>query len=170
MDRFVIFRRKGAVLWLASVTMFVMALSCNNNKVCLIPDTTSLHIQLSRWNGTAFVDTFMAQGRVFHGPQGNIMSTWQNTTRFTLPMPPAYDSLRFLIQADTLDIIPEHQEVVTLYFNRNLRFVSGTCGYFTEYTLNKVQYTGYILDTVYITTPKVTTDVNPTHLRFVLKS
>lgn len=170
MDGFVMFRNRVAVLWLAVVTVLVPASSCNNNKVCLIPDTTSLHIQLSRWNGTAFVDTFMAQGRVFHGPQGNIMSTWQNTTRFALPMPPGFDSLRFLIQADTLDIIPEHQEVVTVYFNRKLRFVSGSCGYFTEYTLNTVQYTGYILDTVYISTPQVTTDVNPTHLRFVLKS
>ena len=85
-------------------------------------------------------------------------------------MPPEFDSLRLLIQPDTLDILPNHQEVVTIYFNRTLKFMSGSCGYFTEYKLNSVQYTGYLLDTVEIITPQVTTDVNPTHLRFVLKS
>jgi hypothetical protein len=170
MDGVVMFRNWVANLWLTVIAMLVIATSCNNNKVCLIPNTTSLHIQLSRWNGTTIVDTFMAQGRVFHGPQGNVVSAWQNTTRFTLPMPPGFDSLRFLIQPDTLNTLPENQEVVTVYFNRTVRFVSGACGYFTEYTLNNVHYTGFILDTVYVVTPQVTTDINPTHLRFVLKS
>ena len=169
MDCFVILRHKPVWRSLLMAIVFVTSIACNNTKVCLIPDTTSLHIQLSKWNGTAYVDTFMAQGRVFHGPQGTIMSTWQNTTRFALPMPPAFDSLRFLIQPDTLDLLPEHQEIVTVYFKRNLKFVSGSCGYFTEYNLNSVQYTGYILDTVQIVTPLVNTDINPTHLRFVLK-
>lgn len=162
-------RHKGLRVGLLVVVWFIIGTSCNNNKVCLIPDTTSLHIQLSKWNGSAYVDTLMAQGRVFHGPQGTIMSTWKNTTRFALPMPPAFDSLRFLIQPDTLDIQPDHQEIVTVYFNRSLKFISGTCGYFTEYKLNSVQYTGYMLDTVQIITPQVNTDINPTHLRFVLK-
>lgn len=148
----------------------LMLYSCSSSSLCLVPNTTTLHVALSRWNGTAYVDSFMAQGRVFFGPQGSTMGTWKNTTRFTLPMAPQYDSIQILIQADTLDILPEHQEFVDVYYQRNLRFVSGACGYFTEYTLDSVRYTGYILDTVQILEKKVTTDINPTHLRFVLKS
>lgn len=143
--------------------------ACTNTSTCLVPNTTSLHVQLSRWNGGAYVDTFMAQGRVYFGPQGGFSSTWKNTTRFTLPMAPAYDSIQVLIQADTLDMLPEHQEFVSVYYQRSLRFVSSACGYFTEYAIDSVRYTGYMLDTVQVINKNVTTDINPTHLRFVLK-
>ncbi|MBU3677880.1 MAG: hypothetical protein FGM54_11975 [Chitinophagaceae bacterium] len=152
------------------MSTLVTLYSCSSSSSCLVPNTTSLHVALSRWNGSAYVDSFMAQGRVFFGPQGTYMGTWKNTARFTMPMAPQYDSIQILIQADTLDILPEHQEFVDVYYQRNLRFVSSACGYFTEYTLDSVRYTGYILDTVQILEKKVTTDINPTHLRFVLKS
>ena len=141
----------------------MLAMSCTQERQpCLTPKVASLNMKcLHKLSDTSasFVDTNLP--RAFFGCLTATGTRYfYYTTRlsaFTISLSPDADSCTWLITNDSLV-----NDFDTLHFSyqRNLQFLSNACGYTYFYSLLSVSTTHNNIDSVVITNPSVTNDVN----------
>lgn len=89
---------------------------------------------------------------VYYGPTAN----------FTLSLSPVADQCTWLFSPDSL---ASGVDSVHFFYRRQLQFLSNACGYTYFYTLDSVRTTHTNIDSVRITNPSVTNDVNVKQLK-----
>ncbi len=74
------------------------------------------------------------------------------------------DSSRWVIVPDTASSL---SDTLTVFYDRQLRFLSNACGYTYFFNLKELSYTRHGLDSAFIMHADVTTDANVEHLKLI---
>lgn len=115
--------------------------------------------------GTAVVDTalraplFIALGAI---SDTNIFVQTTGTNKFRFQLSDLRDTTRWVIRPDTAGTL---QDTLTFIYERQLHFISTSCGYNYYYNLQKVISTHYLIDSVQLANFAVTSDASVEHLK-----
>jgi len=158
----------SANLLLLSLLFF----ACTPTNTCLTPRTVALRAGFYKSvNDTSLVDSAVINANmlVSNGSSFSGINLKQSSA-FSLQLPQTADSLQLYFQSDSASVAPETIDTISLYFTRQLHFMSVACGYESYFTLQNVQTTHQVIDSLILRTAEVNGDVNQQHLRIVLKN
>ncbi|MBS1772237.1 MAG: hypothetical protein JST82_05210 [Bacteroidetes bacterium] len=92
--------------------------------------------------------------RVYNGVKANKFPLMQ--------LSPQQDSLKWFISTDSTYL---GTDTITFFYNRNLTFLSRTCGYTYHYVIQGVKYTKYNIDSVVIKNGNIDGTANIEHVK-----
>ena len=162
--------RKDKYLLIAFMALCCIAwASCKQERaICLTPKTANFTVEtmhITFAGDTAFVDTALASARFVNLPRVDTLISSQAST-FTISLSPDTPYCQWLFKSDTLKTV---YDTLTMFYKRNLQFLSNACGYTFFYNLDSVHCTHYSLqtpqfsiDSVHIVNPSVTNNANTT--------
>ena len=141
--------------------------SCSQEKdPCLLPTTAPMRVNSAVKTGdTSFVDAPLTQPAwiAIDSSKGFLFDA--NSSSFTLLLSPLVDSTRYVVQPDTS--LPD-KDTITFYYDRNLHFLSTSCGYTYFYSLTNIAYTKHLIDSAYIVNSNVNQNANTAyHVRIL---
>jgi hypothetical protein len=168
-DTIVVIARKP--MGMVALLCCVLALSCTQERQpCLVPKTASLNLRcvhyISDTNTTVF-DTALPRA-VFGSitASGNKFVYYPTlSSGFTISLSPDADSCSWLMTTDSL---LQPFDTLGFHYQRKLQFLSNACGYTNFYSLSSVTTTHNNIDSVLITNPSVTNDVNTKQLKIFI--
>ncbi len=153
-------------LLLATVVACSGLFSCNQERQpCLVPKTASLNIECVHFaadTATTTIDTALPNaifGALTNGGLKSVVYTTASAL-FTISLSPLADSCSWLVLTDSTYSTPP--DTLNFYYTRQLQFLSNACGYTYFYTLSSATTTHNHIDSVLITNPSVTNNVNTT--------
>ncbi len=144
-------------------------ISCTDEEVCLIPNTTQLKITTKVKQENLWKDSLLTNARLYFGNTPMYQYSIRNSQYSSLLLNPQEDITRFYFQADSSDFSPTGIDTCTLQYTRQLKFISKACGYYTEFTIQNLSYTTHTIDSIWITNPLVNQNINTNHLQLALK-
>ncbi|MBC7552510.1 MAG: hypothetical protein H7257_00875 [Taibaiella sp.] len=162
---------KGVIRAVWVMIAFLPLFSCTaERQPCLTPKTASLNIKCVHFStdtATTTVDTALPMA-VFgaltaKGTQSVIYKG--ASSAFTISLSPVADSCQWLVTTDSLNF---PFDTLGFYYERKLKFLSNACGYTYFYALTSVTTTHNNIDSVIITNPSVTNDVNTKQLKIYI--
>ncbi len=149
--------------------LFVAAFSCSKEErdPCLQPRTTVMRVHTYRHadTGTAILDTPLTNPVFLPMSGGTMQYYYGGQTRiaqFGLSLSQVADSSSWIIRPDSAFAL---QDTLTIFYDRQLRFLSNACGYTNFYNLKRVSTTRNAIDSAIINRGDVTTDANVLHLK-----
>ena len=156
--------------------ILLLAISCiawvactAERKPCLTPKTASLNLacmHLRTDTATVFSDTALPSAVFFAmttaGEKGTIFPLQSS---FTISLSPDTTFCQWRFTTDTLNT---KFDTLSFFYKRNLQFLSNACGYAFFYTLDSVQTTHLIIDSLHIINTSVTNNVNTKHLQIYI--
>lgn len=159
---------KTLILWVCCTLLFF---SCTEERQpCLTPKVASLNIRCVHYlsdTAKTTLDTALPRA-VLGAVTGSGNRYVYYTTRsanFTLSLSPDADSCTWLFTTDSL---LQPLDTLNFYYQRKLQFLSNACGYTYFYALGTVNSTRHNIDSVLITNPSVTNDVNTKQLKIFI--
>jgi hypothetical protein len=149
-----------------------------SSPTCLTPTVASLNIvsmHIISDTGTVFYDTVLPDAEFVPLNKNNASAIvdsiiFPQASLFTISLSPASDTCRWLVRADTTGILPRDYayDTLTFVYQRDLQFLSNTCGYTDFYTLDTVLTSHINIDSVLITNYSVTNDVSAMQLQIYI--
>lgn len=82
--------------------------------------------------------------------------------QFTFSLSNVADSSRWVLRPDSAYAI---EDTLTFYYQRQLHFLSNSCGYTNFYNLQSVQTSRHAIDSAIINRPDITTDANVINIK-----
>ena len=161
----------GWTVWLCLCVLltFFFEACTQERQPCLTPKIASLNIECIHFHDTATTtkDTALPQA-IFgaitdSGTQLTLYGT--PSADFTISLSPRADSCRWLVTTDSVNF---PFDTISFYYTRKLQFLSNACGYTYFYSLNSVRTTNNNIDSIHITNPSVTNDVNRKQLQIFI--
>ncbi len=147
----------------------VVAIGCSKEErdPCLQPRTTVMRVHTYRHadTGTAILDTPLANPVFLPLSGGSVPYYYggqKRISQFGLSLSQVADSSRWIIRPDSAFAL---QDTLTIFYERQLRFLSNACGYTHFYNLSRVSTTHNAIDSAIINRGDVTTDANVLHLK-----
>ncbi len=146
----------------------MLALACNKEArdPCLQPRQTLMraHAYHHADTGSAMLDTLLPAPLLI--PLSGLPVQYEylatpRSSQFSFTLSGVADSSRWVIRPDTASMI---QDTFTVFYDRQLRFLSNACGYTYFFNLKQITYTRHALDSAVIIHNDVTTDANVEHL------
>lgn len=133
---------------------------------CLTPKIASMNVRTVRITSRADTtarDTAMPSS-VFiplttTGAHG---AKYISQSAYTLSLASVADSCKWAVANDTLGTA---FDTISFYYDRQLQFISNACGFAYFYQLKNVSATHHFIDSLRITNPNVTNNVNTSHLQ-----
>ena len=164
---------RSLVLLLAIGISLLLVQSCSKEErdPCLQPITTVLRARTIHPadTGSARPDTSLPnpQLRPLTGlsPQF-VYGGLKRQSRFTFTLSNVADSSRWVLRPDSAVAF---EDTLTFYYQRQLRFLSNSCGYTNFYNLERVTTTRNAIDSVFILRADITTDANVENLRILFR-
>ncbi len=155
------------LLWCVASLMVLIACKKDERDPCLQPVTTVLraHTYHHADTGAATPDTLLPNPVFIPLTGGSVLYYYggqKRISQFGLSLSKAYDSCSWIIRPDSAVTL---QDTLTFYYERQLRFLSNSCGYTNYFNLNRVTTTHNGLDSAIINRADVTADVNVLHLK-----
>ena len=157
---------------LVVVLCCVFAVSCTQERQpCLVPKTASLNLHCVHFltdTNTTVLDTALPRA-VFGSMTASGDKFVYYTTLssgFTISLSPVADSCSWLMTTDSL---LQPFDTLNFHYQRKLQFLSNACGYTYFYSLSSVNTTHNNIDSVLITNPSVTNDVNTKQLEIFIR-
>jgi Family of unknown function (DUF6452) len=164
--RFLAFER----IFCICVFVNLFASSCKHNNLCIEPKIVRLSVSFVQPDtAKIFKDTILRNANVIFGKPINYLVNINKTGRFQMPLSQSEDSVLFFFQADSLNIMPETIDTISLKYVRKISFISSACGYETFFSLRNVNYTKHVIDSAMIINAEVNNNVKSEHLQFVIK-
>jgi hypothetical protein len=116
---------------------------------------------------TVFVDTALpAAFLVAFTDSGEKAIIYRNQTAdFTISLSSVSNSCKWGFTTDTTG---NHLDTLTFFYQRKVQFISNACSFAYFYTLDSVQTTRHMIDSLLITNTNVTNNVNTTHLHIFI--
>jgi len=139
---------------------------------CLTPTIASLNIEcmhLPTDTATIFIDTALPSA-VFTAltPTRSDSTIYPQQSLFTLSLSPDTTYCQWQFITDTALSKYAKYDVITFRYQRDLQFLSNSCGYAYFYTLDTVYSTHNIIDSLHLINTSVTNDVNTTHVQIFI--
>ena len=162
---------KGLLFLLATVFAVMLMQSCSKEErdPCLQPRTTVLRARTIRHadTGTATPDTLLPNPQLRPLTGGLVQYYFGGLKKqrlFTFSLSNITDSSRWVLRADSAVAV---EDTLTFYYQRQLHFLSNSCGYTNFYNLQGVTTTRHSIDSAKITRPDITTDANVENLLII---
>ncbi len=163
--------KKSSIALSARVVLLVccsLLFACTQERQpCLTPKTASLNLKcvhyLTDTNKTT-QDTSLPRAVFIPLTSGQLKSLYYTTSsaNFTISLSPVADSCSWLITTDSL---LQAFDTLNFHYQRKLQFLSNACGYTCFYSLTSATTTNNNIDSILITNPSVTNDVNNRQLK-----
>lgn len=157
----------GMIVWLLP--------SCTQERQpCLTPKTASLNLHFVHFpvdtaiNNNSTQDTALPSAIFGAVTGGNVKEFIYRTPSayFTISLSSTADSCTWIFKADSAFTT---YDTLNFYYRRQLKFLSNACGYTNFYTIDSVHTTNSTgIDSVIITNPSVTNDVNTRQLKIYM--
>lgn len=150
----------------------LLGLACTNKTICLEPQIVVLRGGFYYSNSDTSIslkDTFLTNFNIIFGADTLYLDNLKNSRKFSVPLSTISDSTRFYFIADSTNIIPENIDTIDVLHENKLNFISVACGYQLFHDINKINFTKHIIDTLYISSTTVNSNVNLEHLKIVIK-
>lgn len=93
----------------------------------------------------------------------NIFVQTSATNKFRFQLSDLSDTTRWVLRPDTT--IGTLQDTLTFIYQRQLHFINNSCGYNYYYSLLRVLSTRYLIDSVQLAIPAVTSDASAEHIK-----
>ena len=160
---------KQASLLLALLGAFMLLHSCTkeDRDPCLQPRTTVVRAHAYRHadTGRAILDTLLPYPTLLPlsgQSKQYLFGGLKRISKFTLSLSNLADSSTWVIRPDSAVAL---EDTLTIYYERQLRFLSNSCGYTNYYNLDSIHYSRHALDSASINHRDVTNDANVEHLK-----
>ena len=159
-----------AMFWAGLISLALTgSVGCSKEErdPCLQPRTTVMRVHSYRHadTGSAILDTALIKPLFLPLTDGGVQYYYGLATRsadFSLSLSQVADSSRWVIRPDSAADV---QDTLTIFYQRQLRFLSNACGYTNFYNLDRVSTTHYAIDSAIINRSDVTNDANVLHLK-----
>jgi predicted nucleic-acid-binding Zn-ribbon protein len=168
-------KNKYRILTIIALCSAIWAACTQTRTQCFTPTIASLNLvcmHLTTDTGTIFSDTALPAAFwvafTNSGPKATLYST-QNSN-FTISLSSDNDTCKWGLTTDTTisTINKTNIDTLTFIYKQHLQFISNACGYAYFYNLDTVITTHKIIDSVLITNPSVTNNVNTTQLQIYI--
>jgi hypothetical protein len=148
----------------------VVLAACNKEREpCLTLKTAQLNINTVQFRDTSRNATDTALRSAVFGALTDrgvqAVRYLSASANFTISLSPGSDTCTWLIATDTTATY----DTLQFYYARNLKFISNACGYTYFYSVSAVTTTHNSIDSVIITDPAVTNNVNSKNLRIFIR-
>ncbi len=160
---------KQAYLFVAIAGIVMLLHSCTKDErdPCLQPRTTVVRAHAYRHadTGKAILDTLLPNLQLRPQTGQAIQYAFGGQKRissFTLSLSNIADSSIWIIRPDSAIAL---EDTFTIFYERQLRFLSNSCGYTNYYNLDSLHFTRHALDSATINIADVTSDANVIHLK-----
>jgi hypothetical protein len=144
----------------------LLAACSRERQPCLSLKTAVLNVSCVRYRdtGNTFIDTALPRARLAAVTDSGVQIFYysQPASLFTISLSPGSDTCRWLITTDSSNY---EFDTLSMYYKRKLEFLSNACGYTYFYNLTGITTSHNNIDSVIITDPGVTNNVNSKHLR-----
>jgi hypothetical protein len=156
-------------LSISAVLLLLVVLGCGKESrdPCLQPRQTLMRAHAYRHadTGSAILDTLLP-APVLIPLSGQAVQYYYLATprsaRLSFTLSGVADSSRWVVRPDTASAL---QDTFTVFYDRQLRFLSNACGYTYFFNLKQIAYTRHALDSAVIARGDVTADANVEHLK-----
>ncbi len=156
------------------ITIVVTVVSCSQERQpCLTPKIASLNMRFVHYTADSAialqstVDTALPKA-IFGAITDNGLSSAiyiAPSAYFTISLSSVADSCKWRFTADS---VSQSYDTLSFYYQRKLQFLSNACGYTYFYALDSVHTTHNNTDSVLITNPSVTNDVNTKQVKIFM--
>ncbi len=146
--------------------------ACTPANTCLTPRTVAFRAGFYRaLTDTSLTDSVLGNANILVSNGASFTGiNLKQSDAFALSLPQTADSVLLYFQSDSASVEPETIDTISLRYTRQLHFISVACGYETYFTLQSVQTTHQVIDSVLLNRAEVNGDVNQQHVRIVLKN
>lgn len=158
---------KAALSILTALLLTALACSKQERDPCLQPRQALMRAHAYRHadTGSAILDTLLPAPVLIPLSGQPVQYYYFSTPRsaqLSFTLSGAADSSRWVIRPDTASLLAD---TFTVFYDRQLRFLSNACGYTHFFSLKQIVYTTHALDSAIISNADVTTDANVEHLK-----
>jgi predicted nucleic-acid-binding Zn-ribbon protein len=155
------------ILSVCAVIGCIVWVSCKQERqVCLTPKIAILNLKTVHYADSAAttVSDSGLPAAIFAaltatGTQGLL---YNKQATFTISLSPLGETCQWIFTADTSTHV---FDTITLYYERDLEFISNACGYTYFYNIDSVFTTHKIIDSIQVNNTSVTNNVNTQHLQ-----
>lgn len=115
--------------------------------------------------GTAFVDTALRAPLFIALDALSDTNTFIQTTttnKFRFQLSDLADTTRWVLRPDSAGGL---QDTISFIYQRQLHFINNACGYNYYYSLQQVTSTRYLIDSIQLAIPAVTSDASVEHIK-----
>lgn len=164
---------KGVVAALLALTICLFAACTQERQPCLTPKIASLNLHFVHFTADTAIASNNTQDTALPSAVfialtsggGSGVKYIAPSAYFTLSLSSVSDSCAWLFGADST--ITDY-DTLQFYYQRKLQFLSNACGYTYFYALDSVHTSHNHVDSVLITNPSVTNDVNTKQLKIYM--
>jgi hypothetical protein len=159
---------------LLAVAVWLLPACTQERQPCLTPKTASLNLHFVHFpvdtaiNNNSTQDTALPSA-IFGAITGGTVQEFiyrAPSAYFTISLSSTADSCSWIFKADSALAT---YDTLNFYYRRQLKFLSNACGYTNFYTIDSVHTTKSTgIDSVIITNPSVTNDVNTRQLKIYM--
>lgn len=144
--------------------------SCTKSTTCLTPKVVSLRGGFYYDDSVnVFKDSLQTNANLFFGSISTYFINLKQTSKFYLSLSQSNDDVTIYFQSDSANTDPATIDTLSLNYTREPHFISTACGYETFFTIQQVNYSTNIIDTVIVNDYGVNNDVNKEHLKIVIR-
>jgi hypothetical protein len=142
---------------------------CTRDNICLTPTLINMRGGFYRADtSNTLRDSLQENAFILFG--GTLyIQVLKKSANLAFPLSQKSDSVTFYFVADSSNIIPGKIDTISLFYQRELQFISAACGFQTLYKINQVNYSQQVIDSIAIATSEVNTDLNTEHIKIILK-
>lgn len=158
-------------LILVAILLIVLATACNKERdPCLTLKTAQANIECLHYRDTSRVATdTLLPAALFAAITDNGVRGIRYTTPsafFAVTLSPISDSCKWIMATDS---VSEVYDTLTFAYSRSTKFLSNACGYTTFFSLKRVATTHNNIDSVLVTDPGITNNVNAKNIKIYIR-
>lgn len=144
--------------------------SCNKSSICLTPKVVALRGGFY-YQDTALLykDSVQTNANIIFGTDFKYYLNIKKSSKFLFSLSQVSDSLTVLFQSDSTSTEPETIDSISFSYTRESHFISTACGIETFFSIQNIQYSHNIIDTIIVSSNAVNNDVNKENIKIVIK-
>lgn len=144
--------------------------SCTKSTICLTPKVVALRGGFYYEDSlNVYKDSVQTNANLYFGSGLNYRLNVKQNSKFSFSLAQNIDSVMIYFQSDSTTFDPETIDSISVNYAREPHFISTACGYETYFSIQKINYSTNIIDTVIVSTPDINNDVNKEHFKIVIR-
>ncbi len=156
--------------FILSLGILVVFDACNQKNLCVEPQLVGVRGGFyQRDTANTLKDTLLKNANIIFGNNLTYFQNIKKFNKFKFPLSQQVDSALVIFQSDSLQVAPNTIDSLLFMYQRDLNFISSSCGYETIFNLYQVKYTTNVIDTVMIQQQEVTSNANFEHVKIVIQ-
>ncbi len=144
--------------------------ACTKSTLCLTPKVVALRGGFY-WQDTAavFKDSLLTNANLIFGKSFSYQLNVRQSSKFAFSLAQDTGVVKVFFQSDSTSSDPQTIDTLLLHYDRQPHFISTACGYETFFSINRIEYSQQVIDTVILSNANVNNDVNKEHIKIVIR-